>query len=735
MKKLKKVFASLGLIIACVSLCSFFPLNFSVLKASAQETSEGVKALPFRDLSAEQIIQEMGVGWNLGNTMDGHINFMPSETAWQSDITTQKLIDAVHDLGFNTIRVPVTWGKKIDDNNNYKVDEAWISRVQDIVDYAVSQDMYVVVNMHHDGVHDGGGWFNLTKKDDELEKIKQKYSALWKQIAERFKYYDEHLLFESMNEVWVTNNNYPYDFQIIGEFNQIFVDTVRETGYNNRHRWLICPGRYTNLSALLDPANNFKLPEDKYNEENRIMVSVHDYDSNFGLSGTSSNFNNADQWRQNFKKMYDIFVSKGIPVFFGEHGATDVGNTTQRAYYFEWVYKLSQLAKVVACVWDNNGAYEPGKTADKFQIINRAACEPSRKEITDAIMRGYFVKSPQDSLDNIVSVESSNSRNSPNRPITNITLSNASLALKPGMSKKVTVTVEPENTNDVVLWKTSDPSVATVYNGFIRAKGVGRATITAFCQKSAVTKEITVTVYPDKDAKSATEIIVDKETFNLEPGKAETINVQLKPANTKEFVRFKSSNPDVATVNKLGKIVAVGEGAAYISITTASGLTKVVKAVVNGSSGKPATQITINGQSDVELTQEAQISVAVTPADTTDKIAFYSTDNSIAYVDITALSPDSEGNVSAKLVALGSGSAQVIVISESGVSKAFNITASIGSVTFDGEAEQYVKLAEYPEVDDGGGSEKGCKGCNKANNAVVLAIMAAALFAVTVFKK
>ena len=112
--------------------------------------------MPWRELDAAQITKEMGVGWNLGNTMDGHTGFNPSETLWQPTVTTQALITAVHNAGFNTLRLPVTWGTMIDDDNGYKINEAWLSRVQDIADYAMRQDMYVIVNIHHDGAEQTG---------------------------------------------------------------------------------------------------------------------------------------------------------------------------------------------------------------------------------------------------------------------------------------------------------------------------------------------------------------------------------------------------------------------------------------------------------------------------------------------------------------------------------------------------------------------------------------------------
>ena len=130
---------------------------------------------PFRDLAADVIVEEMGTGWNLGNTMDGHTGFTPLETLWQPYVTTKELITAVHDAGFNTVRVPVTWGNMIDDENGYAINEMWMARVQEIVDYCVSQDMYCIINLHHDGA-DQAGWLRVGAED--IAPVQEKFAAV-----------------------------------------------------------------------------------------------------------------------------------------------------------------------------------------------------------------------------------------------------------------------------------------------------------------------------------------------------------------------------------------------------------------------------------------------------------------------------------------------------------------------------------------------------------------------------
>lgn len=113
----------------------------------------------------------------------------------------------------------------------------------------INNGLYAIINIHGDGYNTvEGGWLLCNGADQYT--IRQKYAACWKQIAERFKNYDHHLVFESMNEVFddtygVPNHTY---YSNINSLNQIFVDTVRQTGGNNAKRWLMLPGWNTNIN-------------------------------------------------------------------------------------------------------------------------------------------------------------------------------------------------------------------------------------------------------------------------------------------------------------------------------------------------------------------------------------------------------------------------------------------------------------------------------------------------------
>lgn len=543
-------------------------------------TTEKGNPLLFRQLTSDQIVDEMGAGWNLGNTMDGHdSSWKPSETSWQSTVTTKKLIQAVHDLGFNTIRIPVTWGTMIDDSKDYTINDGWISRVQDIVDYAVSQDMYVIINIHHDGVGDQGGW--LDTGADNIDAVYEKFEHVWRNIAERFKDYDEHLIFEDMNEVGYFD--YFTDIKTVMNFNQIFVNVVRSTGSNNSQRWLSVPPRYTNIDIATNTYYGFDVPSDTV--KNRIFVSVHDYLNDFGLTqntkSTKFSTETTPVLADKYQQLVDRFTSKGIPVILGEYGAVNKNNTAERAYYYEVMSKVCRKDGIVACAWDNS-YYDSTRSPDYgFALVDRVTGKNLFPDIVNAIMRGVYIPSTSKKCKEVV-------KNPKITEITQITTSDTALKMVIGDSKNVTATVKPSKTNDVVLWKTADATVATVSNGHVRARGIGSTILTAFSQSGSVKQEITITVNALSSSKVCTSIVTDKEDYSVAVGNYINLNAGMQPADSEDYLTFKSNDESVATVSAVGKIVGCAEGTTKITITAASGLVKTVNVTVITGTGNKA---------------------------------------------------------------------------------------------------------------------------------------------------
>lgn len=565
------------------------------VKLEVTASTDAGNPLPYRVLTADEIVVEMGTGWNLGNTMDGHSGHVPNETLWQDDKTTQELIDAVHDMGFNTVRIPVTWGKMINDDNT--INDKWMSRVQDIVDYCIAQDMYVIINIHHDGA-DQSGWLNIGTTD--LPALYEKFAAVWNTIATRFKDYDEHLIFEAMNEVYsgidktvAAEAGYDtpeaYDNAVIMDLDQIFINTVRSTGSNNEQRWLSVTGRYTNIEVMTNEKYGFAMPEDSV--ENRLFVAVHYYDWSFGmmesLATTELKQSAIDTFVADIQKVVEKFTSKGIPVIMGEYGAVNKNNAAQRAYHNEIFNLIMQQAGVVPVYWDQ-GWYDRSVTPVdySFSLVDRKTYQSIDKEVTDALMRGYFASTGKSVSDIIVSPSVTK--------ISKVTLGETNVTLSIGDVYEAQVTVTPENTNDVLLWKTADPNVATVYNGQIRARGIGTTTITACSQSGSVKETLTVTVNPVAgDGNTTINIAVVGGKYTLEEGSYVFVETVLKAADG-IYLTYTSKNPEVATVSKLGKLTAIAAGTTEIVVTSSDGVSKTVEVTVVEKEAASGLRLALN---------------------------------------------------------------------------------------------------------------------------------------------
>ncbi|MBQ5318163.1 MAG: glycoside hydrolase family 5 protein [Oscillospiraceae bacterium] len=371
--------------------------TISVAEASAEESD-------WDELDQTEITAAMGMGWNLGNQLEANSNGVPSETAWGNPTITEDIFKVVKDAGFSSVRIPVSYLSKIGEGPDYKIDEAWLDRIQEVVDYAIKNDLYVIINIHGDGYYSvNGGWILCV--DENQDEIKAKYEAVWTQIAERFKDYDEHLIFESMNEVFdgTYGNPNPTGYENINAYNQIFVDSVRETGSNNTKRWLLIPGWNTNIQHTASAS--FVIPQDTKCESDgkRIMISVHYYDPyNFTLDENMSTattqwgqyaVENFDNWGQQdyvdsqMKILNDKFVSQGYPVIIGEMGVQNKSHVYDkhnefRRYWNEYVVKAAKTNGCIPVYWDNGWNGEKG-----LGLFDRVNCEVTQPEIIEGIMR------------------------------------------------------------------------------------------------------------------------------------------------------------------------------------------------------------------------------------------------------------------------------------------------------------------------------------------------------------
>lgn len=373
----------------------------------AQTTFDKTKAIKdsktktFNSVTSDVQMKNMQMGWNLGNTMDATSGTgLNTETSWGMPKTTKAMIDGLAKSGIKTIRIPVSWSNHIIDKN-YTIDPAWMSRVKEIVDWAIEDGMYVILNTHHDNYDKntkmpyGKGYYPTLENYEESKKF---IVNTWSQICLAFNNgYDEHLVFETMNEPrlrgtaheWYTDPNCKEckeAAEVVNKLNQDALDTIRKSGGNNGKRFVMVPG----LRASLDAASNaaFKFPTDTV--KNRLILSVHMYDPyNFAMETPGEKeFNNMvkNNLGYNIKALNDRFISKGIPVIIGEYGATNKGNDKARVDWFTFYIQRCRYYNIPACVWDNGQANADAKNGEKFGFYNRKTQTWYNKDILNAIV-------------------------------------------------------------------------------------------------------------------------------------------------------------------------------------------------------------------------------------------------------------------------------------------------------------------------------------------------------------
>ena len=242
--------------------------------------------------TAKDAVKNMGVGWNLGNTLDAAdasktwTTTAQHETCWGQPVTKPELMKMMKDAGFGAIRVPVTWYQEMDKDG--KVNDAWMNRVKEVVDYVIDNGMYCIINVHHD-TGDGKQWLHASTTNYDTNKAKYEY--LWKQIAEKFKDYGQKLLFEAYNEMLDDNNkwNEPASddgYKAINSYAKSFVTTVRNTGGNNKDRNLVV-NTYS-ASSTPNAMKNLDLPE----ETGHIIFQLHSYPNWKSESNAKSEIDN-----------------------------------------------------------------------------------------------------------------------------------------------------------------------------------------------------------------------------------------------------------------------------------------------------------------------------------------------------------------------------------------------------------------------------------------------------------
>lgn len=359
------------------------------IPATPAPTKPPVPAGEMTGFSAFEITSQMVIGWNLGNTLDSddaNITFdtAPAKAAkaWGNEEPTKELFEAVKAAGFNTVRIPTTWYLHIkydESQDKYIINEDWLAYVKKTVDYAYDLDMFVILNVHHEN------WVNAKKFDTAAyDKASKMLTDIWSKVSETFADYDQHLIFEGMNEPRQTGLGSTVEWgggdaaswKYINNLNQVFVDVVRGQGSAaNAERLLMVPGYAA--SSNIKTIKAIEVPENGGN----IALSVHAYFpyyfamasdkyANHSFPGKSGYGENYESSINNFFRDLKLIIKeKNVPIIIGEFGASDFNNNDDRARWATHFLTKAKDAGIPCVYWDNHATYNG--TGEAYGLIYR----------------------------------------------------------------------------------------------------------------------------------------------------------------------------------------------------------------------------------------------------------------------------------------------------------------------------------------------------------------------------
>jgi len=299
-------------------------------------------------------VAAMQPGTNWGNTFDA----TPNETSWGAPETTQPMIQGLAAKGYHSLRLTVTWKDHMGSAPDYTIDAAWMDKVQQVVDWALAANLYVMVNMHHDG------WVGDMGHDHDA--VLDRFQKVWLQIATRFKDYPNKLSFESKNEPGFQDAN-GKDLTtdqmdvLMDELNTAFFNVVRGTGGGNATRPLMLPPVYT--SADQPELDSVKATMTRLNDPN-LMTTIHYYGYypfSVNMGGGTKFDDKVRGWIDDaFDRVHTTFVAAGIPVIIGEWSLLSPDNVERGEClkYFEYVAQYARKKNLTTMLWDTGGFYD-----------------------------------------------------------------------------------------------------------------------------------------------------------------------------------------------------------------------------------------------------------------------------------------------------------------------------------------------------------------------------------------
>lgn len=306
---------------------------------------------------SQAYVDAMNPGWNLGNTFDAFdTGGDRGEESWGNPKVTKELIGAIKEQGYHSIRMPFTSVMRTGDASDYKLDETFLARYAEVVNWALDEGLYVMINLHHDSWN----WAAAIGADWDDGTSMEHYKAIWTQLADYFKDYPDQVCFESLNEPQFWSGDETRQMEINDEVNQAFYDIVRNSGGKNATRMLVLPT--LNTSDSQNRCDALYQMISGLNDKN-IIATFHYYGYwpfSTNIAGTTTMDETVvRELEASFDRVYQTFTVNGIGVICGEYGLLGFDKTLSAVEhgevlkYFEYINYYSKKMNVPLMLWDN----------------------------------------------------------------------------------------------------------------------------------------------------------------------------------------------------------------------------------------------------------------------------------------------------------------------------------------------------------------------------------------------
>ncbi|MGP4109503.1 cellulase family glycosylhydrolase [Streptomyces sp. 4N509B] len=398
-----------GLLSALTALAALLAvLGLTILPGTghAAEAGKPHKPKPHPRMTvAEQTVAAMQPGWNLGNSLDAT---GADETSWGNPRITRELLGGIRDEGFNSIRIPVTWGQHQGAAPDYTIEPAYLSRVQEVVDWALDEGFYVMLNVHHDS------WQWVNQMPTQHDTVLDRFTATWEQIAEAFRDAPaDRLLFESINEPqFAGSSGDAQNAELLHELNTAFHGLVRDSGGQNADRLLVLPTLHTSADqARLD---ELVATFAELNDPN--LIATFHYYGFWPFSVNVAGYTRFDAETQAdltnaFDRVYNTFVSQGVPVILGEYGLLGFDRHTgtiqqgEKLKFFEFLGGYARERQITTMWWDNGQHFDRTALSWRDQSLIRQIRSSWSVDSATAATDQIFVRAGEPTTDTTVALD------------------------------------------------------------------------------------------------------------------------------------------------------------------------------------------------------------------------------------------------------------------------------------------------------------------------------------------